>query len=127
MIRAHTNLVDRFPQITADLQRRARHAVDAAAEEAARTAAQIGSERGMTEFEVIPAEKTINGWKAGIKGKHWYWRLQSAGTLGRATRPKRPGHKRSHEPGTGITPNRMYEKARTAGRRKLLQVVGKGS
>lgn len=126
MIRAHTNLTDRFPTITEDLQRRARHAVNEASREAARTAAEIGSERGMTEFEVIPAEKTINGWKGGIKGQHWYWRLQSFGTLGKALRPKRPGHQRSHEPGTGITPNRMYQRARVAGLRKLRESVGRG-
>ena len=126
MIRTNVKVFDRFPEVTADVERLARRALNAAAAEAARTAAEIGSARGMTDFDVKEAVGSATGYTSGIKGQQWYWRLQSFGTLGRAIRPKRPGHKRSHAPGTGITPNLMYQRARTAGRRKLVEIISRG-
>lgn len=126
MINSTVKVFDHFDEIGDEIDEFARYAVWAAAAEAGATAAAIGGARGMTDFAVSPARGDIEGYIAGIKGAHWYWRLQSFGTLGRAIRPKRPGHIRSHAPGTGITPNGMYQAARLNGRRKLLEVLARG-
>lgn len=125
MITSTVKVFDRFPQVTEAVDRLARQAVEAAAEEAAQVAKSIGAARGATDISVVHAHGTVDGYAAGIKGR-WYYRFQSYGTLGRAIRPKRPGHKRSHAPGTGITPNKMFQTARTAGRRALRERVQRG-
>lgn len=123
MIHATVKVFDRFPEITAEVEKRARQATQEAAETAAETARTVGAGRGLTDIEVVPVQASVDGYKAGIKGK-WYYRFQSDGTLGNNPSAKRPGRKRSHAAGTGITPNRMFQQARVAGRRKLRQAVG---
>lgn len=125
MIKASQKVFDRFPEITRDVERLAQRATQAAAEEAAHVAKETGGDRGLTDIEVVPVSGDVAGYSAGIKGK-WYYRFQSDGTLGKNPRAKRPGTKRSHAPGTGITPNRMFQKARAAGRRKLRAVLDRG-
>lgn len=125
MIKTTQSVFTRFPEVTRDVERLAQRATQAAAEEAAQVAKDTGGDRGLTDIEVVPVHGDVNGYSAGIKGK-WYYRFQSQGTLGKAVRAKRPGTKRSHAPGTGITPNRMFEKARAAGRRKLRAVLDRG-
>lgn len=125
MIKSTVRVFDHFPVITEAVDRLARDAVQAAAEAAAEEAKTIGAARGLTDVQVIPAHGDVDGWTAGVAGR-WYYRFQSYGTLGRAINPKRPGTKRSHAPGTGVTPNRMWQKARTAGRRALLARVKRG-
>jgi hypothetical protein len=122
MISSRVNVFDRFPEITAEIDAMVVRALDAAAEEAQRVAVEIGSERKLTDIEILPARGQVDGFAAGIKGRYYY-RFQSFGTLGRAIRPKRPGTVRSHAPGTGIEPNRMFQKARTAGRRRLIETL----
>ena len=125
MLTASVKVFERFPDINEAVDRLAENALNDAAEAAAAEAIAIGAARNATDIHVIPAHGGLDGFVSGIYGK-WYYRFQSFGTLGRALHPKRPGTKRTHAPGTGITPNYMYQRARTAGRRALLRRLERG-
>lgn len=125
MIASTVKVFDFFPEITERVDALAKSALTDAAEVAAQTAAQIGADRNATDIRVIPAHGDISGWTSGINGRHHY-RWQSFGTLSHAIRPKRPGSKRDRTPPKGITPNLMYLKARTAGRRVLRARISGG-
>lgn len=124
MIRSNVKVFDFFPEISVRVDELARNSVQAAAEAGAEVAAGIGAERNATDVKVMPAHGTLTGYAAGVEGR-WYYRFQSYGTLSHAINPKRPGTKRDHSKG-GITPNRMFQKARTAGRRALLSRISHG-
>lgn len=126
MIHSQIRVFDTFPDITEEIDRLTVRALDAGVEQAAETAKQIGAERNLTEFETVPAHGALDGFTAGLRAGRFYYRFQSYGTLGRAIRPKRPGTKRSHAPGTGITPNRMFQRARSAGRKKIVETLARG-
>lgn len=125
MISSSIKVFDFFPDVTAAVDELAVDALNVAAEAAAAAAKAAGAERGATDIDVIHAHVDLDGFSSGIKGKPHY-RFQSYGTLGKAIRPKRPGHKRSHAEGTGITPNRMFHKGRSAGRKALQERVARG-
>lgn len=122
MIKTQIKVFNRFPEITRTVEQLAQRAVTEAAEEAASTARSIGGSRGLTDIDVVPAHGTEIGYAAGIVGR-WYYRFHSFGTLGKAVSAKRPGSRRSHAPGTGIEPNFMFQRARTAGRARLRRVL----
>lgn len=125
VIRANIHTEFLFDQVDERVERLALESVEAAAVEAQRVAVAAGAARGLTEIEVIEARATGAGYASGIRGK-WFYFFHSYGTLGRAIKPKRPGRKRSHAPGTGITPNRMFQQARLAGRRAMLERARRG-
>lgn len=119
MIRAIVHTENLFTEVTRKVELLAEESVTAAAEAAKEAALAAGAGNHATDIEIIPAHTTGDGYAAGISGR-WYYRFLSYGTLGRAIKPKRPGTIRSHAPGTGIAPNKMYQAARLAGRRALL-------
>lgn len=126
MIRGEVKVFDHFPEITEHVNSLARRAVQEAAIEGARVAAEIGAERGASEVHVVPVHGDVSGWTSGFKGK-WYYTFQSFGTLGRRKpKAKSPGSKRTHAPDTGISPNKMYQRARAAGRKRLFAVIFRG-
>ena len=152
MIQANVKIFDRFPEITARVEQLAREAVDAAAAEAARVA-QAGSSHNL-EIEVIHERAVFEGFSAGIKArKHGVTSRDGkernvplgnffdAGTLAGRTRPLK-GHDRrkkqwqvqragrtfteARHDAKGIRAENFFTKARTAGRRRLLQVLKTG-
>jgi hypothetical protein len=118
VIRSSVKAFDQFPALTKQIEGRVKRALEASGEEMVKVARGAGASRGATDVDVLPVHGTETGYSVGIRGR-WYYRFQSSGTLGNALNPKRPGRKRSHAPGTGVTPNRMYQQARAAGRKKL--------
>jgi hypothetical protein len=125
VIRSSVRVFDTFPEITKAVDELARDAVNAGAAEAAAVAKEAGADRGLTDLEVVPAHGGEDGWVAGVKAPYYY-RFQSYGTLGKAVHARRPGTKRSHEPGTGITPNLMFQRARSAGRKAIIARLRRG-
>lgn len=125
MIRATIHTENLFANVTRRVEELAAECVTEAAEEAKRVALELGADRRLTDIEIVPAHTTGEGYASGVVGR-WYYRYQSFGTLGNAIRPKRPGHVRSHAPGTGIKPNLMWQKARLAGRRAMNAHAARG-
>lgn len=137
MIRSTVTLTDRFPEITTEIRRRTIAALDAAAV----AGAQEGDRRANTpkpiaRFTVIPAHPTHEGFAAGVKVGPLA-RIFDKGSLGKrrgalkrdrrqpeweVNRGANPYTARRHSDleGKGVAPRHIFNAARTAGRKQLL-------
>lgn len=127
-VRTKVDVANRFPQMTADISKLARDATAEAARVGAQAAAQVAALRGIGPFLPSGAGGTPDGWEASFVSAHrasWY---QSLGTLGnrrKALKQPRNSH-RTRAPGTGIEPLNFLLAGRAAGRRALLEHIGRG-
>lgn len=147
MIRTTVKAFNRFPEITARVERASVIALD----EAAREAAAVAQANATLDLEIalIPAHGEIEGYSAGIKSRRQsdvegstttIATFFDGGTLGNRNKPlKRPRKTswtekkkateqsytatRGNIGGKGIKPQKFFAKARTAGRRKLLATL----
>lgn len=127
---------DGFQRVDERMQRQARHAVDAAAEAAAAVARRQAA--GISEFRVIPARGTHDGFSAGVKALNPLARIYDMGSLGkrrgRLKRDRRKTEWKVTRKGTTYTAHRhpdaltgqtgvpgrdIFAPARAAGRRAL--------
>jgi hypothetical protein len=143
VIRSSVKVFQRFPEITQRVELAAREGLDEAAAEAA-AVAQAGASINL-ELEIIGARGDVVGYSAGITSRKqtrtegkttpiaWFF---DRGTLGKRTKAlKRPrknewtvnrggssyvATRSSDLEGKGVTAERFFGPARTAGRRKLL-------
>jgi hypothetical protein len=125
VIRATIHTENLFPEVTARVEELALECVTIGAEAGKDAAIAAGARNNATDIEVVGPHTTGDGYIAGVSGP-FYYRFLSYGTLGKAIRPKRPGHKRSHAAGTGITPNKMWQAGRLAGRRAMQERATRG-
>lgn len=132
----------RFPEITADIEKLVAVALDEAMVEAA-TVAEGGSSISL-ELERIPAHGTVGGFSSGIKSRKQghassvlIAEFFNDGTLGKRTkklkRPRRESwqtsrgtDRRGDVTGKGISPQRFFQAARSAGRRVLIERIDQG-
>lgn len=138
----------RFPEITADIERLVKIALDEAAVEAAAVANASASIR--LELEEHGAQGTVDGYSSGIKSRRKtsvpgrttpIAEFFNDGTLGKRTRAlKRPRKQqwtvnrggtsyvahRGDITGEGIAAERFFQKARAAGKRVLVERIGRG-
>lgn len=134
---ARVNVVDRFGEITLELERRAVAALDAAAAEAALVAdRQANHPKPIAHVTVIPAHNIGNGYQSGVKLGPLA-RIFDHGSLGKRNAAlKRPGGrpewevKRGENPytahrhdisGKGVGPRSILNTARKAGRKILVE------
>ncbi len=131
-IQSTVRITNRFPEITADVNRLAQEAVTAAAAAGATVARQIASSRTetgrMAGIRVERVRGSENGWDASFVSPVFYAWMQNYGTLGNRTKPLKqaPRTGRTREPGTGIEPLRFLEAGRSAGRRAMMARVRRG-
>jgi len=147
VFRSTVKTFNAFPQVTAQVRRVSRDALDKASAAAA-AAAQANSKHRL-DIEVIPAGEDLEGYSAGIKSR----RLTDVegkttpialfldeGTLGKRKRPLKRGRKsswtqrnpggsgthtatRQDVSGKGIEGEHFFPKARSAGRKVLLTQI----
>lgn len=91
MIRSTVKITDNFGRVEEELRRRAVHALNDAAAEAAREAdRQANHPTKIADFAVVPARGTENGFSAGIRGGP-LTNIFDKGSLGQHKgAPKRP-------------------------------------
>jgi hypothetical protein len=132
LLETHVDFTDNFAQITRDLNELARRCVQAGAQEGGAVARAIASQRSktgrMAAIQVLPAERTFDGWIASFVSpapEAWF---QNYGTLGNRRKPLKqaPRTNRTREPGTGITPLRFLDTGRRVGRAAMLRVIDSG-
>ena len=148
-VSSQVKVFQRFPQVTKRVEEGAKHALEAAAAEAAAVAQESASID--LQLEIVPVHGYAEGYTAGIRSRKtssqtrggaanstpiaWFF---DRGTLGHRTRKlKRPrketwtsrrrgteytAHRRDIA-GKGVRQERFFGKARTAGRAKLLELI----
>lgn len=130
--------------LQSEIDRRTVTALNAAAREGARVAnerAKTTNGKQIGVFQVIPASGSWDGFSSGIKSYNPLWRIYDKGTLGKRTAAlKKPRRKTSWQvtrakdsapyeahrgdvDGKGIGPSHISNRARTAGRRTLIQTL----
>lgn len=135
MITSTVKVTDRFPEITAEIERRTRAALNAAAEEAARIADERANHpKPIAHFTVIHAHGTGDGYESGIHAGP-LTRIFDKGSLGahvgtvkrarktswRVRRGTNPYTAERRSLAGGIAPRRIFTAARAAGRAVLKQ------
>jgi hypothetical protein len=127
VISSRVSVINNFPRITREVSELARRSCQEAAEAGAAAAAEIASARNLP-IEVEEVKPSGDGWVAGFVCVHpaaWY---QDLGTLGNRERKLKrpPSDKRTHAPGTGITPLYYLEAGKKAGRARQRDVIKQG-
>lgn len=128
-IESHVNVTSYFAEITDRVNAIARNGVQAAAEEGARVAGELASQREktgrMAAMRVLPARGALDGWEASFESPVFYAWFQNDGTLGNRDRALKqpPRTNRDREPGTGVKPLHFLDAGRRAGRKALIAVL----
>ncbi len=127
MLRSRVSVLNQFGRVERRLSELAQRSCVEAARAGAQAAAEIAAKRRLPISEQ-PLAPTEDGWLAGFECVHpaaWY---QDLGTLGNRERPLKrpPSGKRTHAPGTGITPLYFLEAGKKAGRRVQREVIRQG-
>jgi hypothetical protein len=142
MVRSRVDVTMRFGEITEAVNKLAKEAVSAGAQEGARVAASIASSRRrtglMAQMEVLPVRGSPDGWEASFRSRAPYRIFQDLGTLqGRSTKLSAATLARRSSPSgqarqaraagsPGIEPLHFYRAGRSAGRKAMMGVVHRG-
>jgi hypothetical protein len=138
MITSTVKTFERFPELTAAIEALTLRALDAAAHAGQAVADDRAS--GITTFSIVPAQRSLEGFSAGIRAHNSIWRVFDKGSLGKRTaRLKRPGLRktdwnverrgsvytahRGDVSGKGVDARTISNPARTAGRHALLAAL----
>lgn len=132
LMRTRVDAVNRFPEVTRELNDLAARSVAAGAAAGAQVAASIAATRSktgrMAHIAPTPVSNTGNGWVASFASRVFYAWFQEEGTLGNRRKPLKqpPRTNRTREPGTGVEPLRFMRAGRNAGRKAMLDTLRKG-
>jgi len=132
LVKARVDISMDFPRITREVNELAKRSVMAAAQEGARAAAAIASQRSktgrMAAIQVEPVRGSADGWQASFISPVMHAWFQNYGTLGnRRKRLKQsPRGNRTRAPGTGIEPLGFLEAGRRAGLKAMRSELSRG-
>lgn len=141
MIGSSVRIRDDFGELTAAVDRQTIDALNAAAAAGRAVAQERSAGTGSdTEWTIIPAHATHEGFAAGIRARTPTWRIFNKGSLGKRTAAlKQPGRRkefwevkrganvytanRGDVTDKGVAAKNISNPARTAGRRTLLERI----